>query len=402
MSKLEFEEEFRQSDEKREEFMNFVEKALLLHNSSGMHTFSLTCKVPSHGHQPRINSWIYSALRHKVQKMILCLYFDHYRGSFMLPRHLFACESLKQLELDFLFDLRLPSFVYLPNLKVLSLSGVIFMDDISVEQLFQGCPKLEQLELAECEWDNVEAVHVYGPMLEYLEIIESGANEYTKRDCQFLISGPRLKIFHFTGELINENCISDAPSLVDAHLDMYLGQIDMKSGTERQAAYRAHKLLMALANVKILHLSSRAFHVLTDAEDLVPFLPLFPNLNHLEVTRGALNFDCRVLLKILHNSPHLESINFAMGIHFSESSMRDGWRLDPVPLCFLTQLKTIKVENFKGGEEEVNALKTILKSARVVERIDLGSKKENEIPNVILDVVKECMSSNGSFTLKLI
>ena len=45
-------------------------------------------------------------------------------------------------------------------------------------------------------------------------------------------------------------------SLVDAH-----GQTHMNSGRERQAAYRAHKLLRELAKVKDLHVSSRTLHV---------------------------------------------------------------------------------------------------------------------------------------------
>ena len=128
----------------------------------------------------------------------------------MLPRHLFSCESLKELELDFLYDLRLPSFVYFPNLMILTLSRVFFMDANSVQKLFFSCPKLEELALIECQWDNVKAVHVSAPMLEYLEISESIADEDTKPDCQFMISGRGLNFFHYTGKLINEYCIPDA------------------------------------------------------------------------------------------------------------------------------------------------------------------------------------------------
>ncbi|XWS10727.1 hypothetical protein CRYUN_Cryun38cG0022700 [Craigia yunnanensis] len=264
--------------------------------------------------------------------MILNLHLEHCHGSFMLPRHLFACESLKELELDFFYDLRLPSFVYFPNLMILTLSRVSFMDDNSVQQLLSSCPKLEELALLECQWDNVKAVHVSASMLENLEMSEFKADEDTKPDCQFMISGPRLKFFIYTGELINEYCISDAPSLVYADVDAYVGQIHMNSGRQRRAAYRAHKLLRELANVKDLHVSSRTLHVLTIAEELVPCLPLFHNLYHLEFNYGLVNFGCRVLLKILHNSPHLESIYFAARIFFS---VRDGWRLDPVPPCFI-------------------------------------------------------------------
>ena len=58
ISKLDFKEDLEQSDEKRADFMDFVEKALLLNDSSSIHTFSLTCEVPSVGPPPLINSWI--------------------------------------------------------------------------------------------------------------------------------------------------------------------------------------------------------------------------------------------------------------------------------------------------------------------------------------------------------
>ncbi|XP_022717836.1 F-box/LRR-repeat protein At4g14103-like [Durio zibethinus] len=343
ITKLEFTDDFVQSDEKRAEFMNFVERALLLHDSSSINTFSLTCEVPTDGSLPRINSWINAALRHNVQKMMLRLDFEHCHGLFMLPRHLFACESLKELELDFFFDLRLPSFVYFPNLKILTLSRVFFMDDNSVQQLFSSCPKLEKLDLFLCEWSSVKAVHVSAPVLEHLEIYEVAADLDTEPDCQFMIAGPRLKFFHYTGELKNDYCIFDSPLLVDAHVDVDLRLFHMNTGGQRQAAYRAHKLLRGLANVKDLHVSPRTLNVLLVAEELVACLPLFHNLNHLEVSGGTLNFASGTLLKILQNSPHLESIYFAMGIRLSALSVRDGWRLDPVPPCFLTHLKTLKV-----------------------------------------------------------
>lgn len=240
----------------RENFLNFVAKTLLLHDSSNIHTFSLKCKVeaPSNGTQPRINSWIHAALRHKVQKLILKLSFSDSHGSFVLPRHLFDCESLNELELDFLCDLRLPSFVYFPNLKILSLSKVIFMDYNSVKQLFSSFPKLEKLDLIECKWDNVKAVYVSAPMLEHLKIVEDG---YRRRNieepdcCQFMISGPKLKIFHYRGELINEYCIVEVPSLVSALIGMY----SSNSRAEKRVGYRAHKLLGGVSNVKNLQVS---------------------------------------------------------------------------------------------------------------------------------------------------
>ncbi|XVF79462.1 hypothetical protein PTKIN_Ptkin14bG0224900 [Pterospermum kingtungense] len=207
---------------------------------------------------------------------------------------------------------------------------------------------------------------------------------------QYLMSrenASRLKFFHCQGEFIYEYCISEAPSLVSALIGMYF----LDDGAKRQAAYRAHKLLEGLSNVKDLHVSCLNLEVLSVTEELFPRLPVFHNLNQLEFSNGRSEpVAARTgLRKILQNSPHLESIYFASRVCLSMFSAGDGWQLDPVPPCFLTHLKTIKFEVFHEFEEALNALKVIHKSARALEKIDLGSIYENRTYNALLDLVKE-------------
>jgi hypothetical protein len=71
------------------------------------------------------------------------------------------------------------------------------------------------------------------------------------------------------------------------------------------------------------------------------------------------------------------------------------WILDPVPGCFLTHLKTIEISMFCGSEIELHAVKLLLKSATVLERIIIsfnpgelkgtdGLKKQQEVRDQIL------------------
>lgn len=149
--------------------------------------------------------------------------------------------------------------------------------------------------------------------------------------------------------------------------------------------------------MKVLDVSSSTLDAITVAEELFPCLPLFHNLNRLVVGCGkSLKLPYRALLKILHNSPHLESIYFGLEICLSMLSAREGWHLDPVPSCFLTHLKRIEFEWFLGDKEEVNSFKTIVKSARVLEEIFVFVEKKSKrnVRNVILDLLEECMKSN--------
>ncbi|OMO65834.1 hypothetical protein CCACVL1_21375 [Corchorus capsularis] len=313
--------------------------------------------------------------------MGLNLQFDDTNGPFMLPRHLFACESLKELELDMFYDLRLPSFVHFPNLTTLTLTRVTFLDDNSVGKLFNGLPNLQNLALLACGWGNVVAVNISAPMLEQLTIYEYLATEETIPECQFMISGSRLKVFDYIGELVNDYCIFDVPLLVD--VDVHLS-VDIHKSNEarRLAAYRAHKLVRGLTGVKNLYvLSSRSFQVLADAEELIACFPLFHKLNHLEVSWSPpVDFASKALLKLLHKSPYLESITIEPRIQLSTLSERDDWEFDPVPPCFLTHLRRVKVKMFCGYADEVHVLKAILKSAKVLERIDLGTGKDCRRP----------------------
>ena len=50
--------------------------------------------------------------------------------------------------------------------------------------------------------------------------------------------------------------------------------------------------------------------------------------------------------------------------------------MDHVPPCFLTQLKTIKIGDFLGTEEEVLVVRTLLQNTAVLERMVISWSKE--------------------------
>jgi len=71
------------------------------------------------------------------------------------------------------------------------------------------------------------------------------------------------------------------------------------------------------------------------------------------------------------------------------------WTLDPVPGCFLTHLKTIEISMFNGSEIELLAVKILLKSATILEKMVIsfnpwefedadGLKKQQEVQEQIL------------------
>ncbi|XVF27835.1 hypothetical protein REPUB_Repub14bG0143400 [Reevesia pubescens] len=376
ITNLEFEEESKVGG-KRTNFMNFVERAFLLRDSSFLQTFLLNCCVLSDG--PRINAWIYAAIRHKVQRLKLCLSFEDFNGSFVLPQCLFTCESIEDLDLQFFYDLKLPSFISFPSLKILTLSSVTFGDHHSVQQLFSGgCPSLTKLVLNECIWANVEAVYISSPMLEDLIMCEYITEDHDPPSCQFIISGMRLKLFAYVGDLKYDYCITDTPALVYAVVNVAESVFIIEEG--RLAAYRTYKLLRGLANsVENLTISYDTFEVLTYAEELAAHLPLFDDLKNIDLFGEPMDFACRGLLNFLQKSPHLESLQFLKGIRLSALVEEDDRIFNPVPPCFLTQLKTVKFALFNATEEELRVVKSLLETARVLEKLWLNCNEEKKM-----------------------
>ncbi|KAM4112935.1 hypothetical protein ACJW30_05G179300 [Castanea mollissima] len=329
----------KMNDRNRNLFMNLVERALVLRKSSNIQKFSLSCDVFCNA--CCINSWVFSSVRHKVQVLDLCLFLNE--ESFVLPHSLFTCESIKVLNLQMCYNLRLPYSIFFPSFKILTLKHIIFPDDQSTQRLFSGCPVLEELTLDDCYWDNINAISISAPMLKSLVIYD------------LLDSESRLK---------NDYCFCNPSSLVDACISV--------DGRQIEVAYHANKLIKELSNVESLVLTPQTVEALDYKEEFIAHLPKFHNLAHLEFYTGFVDMASGALMKVFQNSPCLASLELNGGIELT----KEDWKLDHVPPCFLTHLKTIKIGDFLGTEEEVLVVRTLLQNTAVLERMVISWSKE--------------------------
>ena len=240
---------------KRDLFMNFVERVLMLRDSSDIKYFALACDVLCDA--SRINTWILYALQHNVRKLFLAL--CGLLDAHTFPPCLFNCDSLEDLTLEMSRStqkmgrvLKLPRSVCFSSLKSLYLKYVTFEGDYSTKRLFSGCPVLENLTLALCKWENVEAVCVSAPMLRNLTIYETENRD----NCQKLIFGTSLQSFIYIGGLLSDYCFYDSTSLIKAYFDVGCGSFITERATRHRGdAYRANKLLRGLSHVKNLALT---------------------------------------------------------------------------------------------------------------------------------------------------
>ena len=241
------------SKAKRKLFMNFVERVLLLHDSSDIKQFILYCDVLHDGDASRIKAWISSAIRHNVQELVFELKISE--EQFSLPHCLFTCVTLTKLQFDMPCVLKLPTTIYFTNLKILTVGNVTFSDDYSTQKLFSGLPALEEMFLYNCIWVNLTAVSISSPKLHCLVIIDDEQNSNDEDGCQVMIFGPGLKTFTYCGPLCNDYCLYNSCSLERVVINCDPGK------TARQVAYRMYRLLSGLSTVKKLELSSGAVEV---------------------------------------------------------------------------------------------------------------------------------------------
>ncbi|GMY36933.1 F-box/FBD/LRR-repeat protein At5g56420-like isoform X1 [Fagus crenata] len=361
--------DFRQGvPAKRKLFMNFVERVLLLRDSSNIKEFTLCCDVLCDA--SRVNAWISAAVWHNVQE--LAIHFGNIKEPYSLPHCLFTSVTLTKLDLWMPYNLKVPSTTCFSNLKSLALIAIIFSDDYSTQQLFSGLSVLEVLTLDKCNWKNLKVLSICAPKLSHLIIRERPLQRKCEwDDCQVMIFGLGLKNFDYSGQLYNDYFLYNSCSLEGAKIYVYCFNESSNEGSDersRQVAYRMYKLFIGLSTVQKLKLSFTAVEVLKSVAELLPHAPVFNNLIYLEFN-GVPNLGC-LLLKILEKFPSLNILSFLEGI-YSNCENDDGI-LDPVPPCFLSHLKCIKVCNYIGSGKQPSAMKILLKNAVVLDKMVLS------------------------------
>ncbi|XP_027362530.1 F-box/LRR-repeat protein At3g26922-like [Abrus precatorius] len=357
------------SPEKRQQFIDFVEK-LLACNSSRLKKFSIAFEVGEDA--PQVNRWLGGFIKPSIEE--LNLDFERVGQPLVLPDHLFTSETLTNFQLSMQHVMNLPSSIYFQNLKVMTLKHVIFPDGSPTQQLFSSCPSLEELTLIDCSWLKVKAVCIACPSLKTLIIREwkDDADDSVKLDqendaggrsvpthCQIVITGSNLKTFSYDGDLLNDYFLFCTSWVTDATVEVY------PSDSRLDSPYFVFKLLKALSNVEKLSFTDYVAEALSRTSFLIGHLSLFNKLVELRVISvSPIGFSCDALLAILRNSPILETLELVMGVSLPQSGANN---IDPLPACFGTHLKTIKIYGFAGSEVELNAIKFLLQAASALD-----------------------------------
>ncbi|XVF03941.1 hypothetical protein REPUB_Repub05bG0036900 [Reevesia pubescens] len=307
----------------------------------------------------RFRSWLSAAVKRKVQELILFLPDE---GEFVLPDNLFTSESLSYFWLKMhCCTLKVPSFICFSGLKLLNLGGVVFQDNHSAQQLFSGCPLLEDLSLFSCHWENIKEIIIEIPTSRSLTFADSFLRDHSLNG-KIIISALNLETLDVSSSLTVELLPCNLLSLKSAKID-----INNRNG-EQEHSRRVVKLLSGLHTVKSLHVSSDTLEPLFFAENVEGCLPTFYNLtslyNFVECPLIQDDYASGALVYILQKSPNLETLDLPRGFKPQEQDLM----LETVPHCLQSYLKRFIIFNVDGSTEDVWLLKHIYENAPFLKR----------------------------------
>ncbi|KAA8523887.1 hypothetical protein F0562_010310 [Nyssa sinensis] len=168
-----------------------------------------------------------------------------------LPRSLFTCNMLVVLKLSGEIVVNTPAegSVCFPNLKILHLKWVKYVNDDSVRKLFPSCPVLEDLLIWRCNDDNVITFSIFASALKRL-IIDFGS-QYSQDYYKLEINAPALEYLNLRDGRSEHFSFQNLSSLVQAHLDV----CRVGGRLVNDYGYIIFHLLDQLSNVKFLSLS---------------------------------------------------------------------------------------------------------------------------------------------------
>ncbi|KAF9590518.1 hypothetical protein IFM89_035727 [Coptis chinensis] len=394
-----FHQNIWRNPEYENKFMNFVDRVLFLIDVPYISKFYLL--LTKCYDEYRVNSWITTAVMRKAKELVIVAAV----GYVVVPRCLFTSESLTTLKIEMEHDLRMPSLINLPSLKVLHLGHVCIYVDGDFQVSFRF-PNLEELYLKECNWMEIDKANITAPALERL-IIED--DPICKNDglhnCEIHIFAKSLISFKMKSNLSYQYYPHILSSLGDASVDV----LHNLSSHSEEIDHRLRNLLKVICNVRDLALSNHTIVVsFTESfvflalfrGDLLSHLHKFFNSFHLTVIvefndGKRIGWTIRHLIELLRHLPNIESlllINTDGGCAFEKHFLI----IETIPS--IARLKSIEIQNFHGSRHELNFLRILLKNARILEKLTISIVSSlSANPLVQVDISRKLrMLSRGS------
>ncbi|THG00938.1 putative FBD-associated F-box protein At5g56700 [Camellia sinensis] len=372
------------SNEQSSGFIDFVDRLLLLRNSSNLNKFRLQCQY-GYRHPYRLNSWICTVIKLNVKELVLN--FQFYQLLVELPQSLFTSVNLVVLKLAGAVFFGFPMPVFLPSLKVLHLHSLKFLDDDSFQNILSGCPVLEELDIERTNlWDNIKTLCICSSTLKKLRMYDNFCGTSLQQK-SVVIKTPVLEIFQLT-DMYSVFDVDELPSLVKANFTIYFG--DHRSEDYYNGVVG---MLGKISNVQHLELRHGIPKVVIEAFDYNKLL--LHNLTHLHLQIYDIQWS--ILLNLLGHLPNLKVLVFNKNKGHKNLELC-LWSGEPksVPKCLSLCLEAIEFSGFAGYKGEMELVRYLLGNAMVLKKLTITSWTRSK--KIKADVLK---FPRGSSTCQL-
>ncbi|KAL5727362.1 hypothetical protein ACHQM5_000570 [Ranunculus cassubicifolius] len=351
---FDFGKEFAQA-QSQEQFAATVNKYLLLHTGESIDKFRVYFPLGEE-HKSDLEKWFEFATTSKGVKEG-----EEYRADIEKWIEFATSKGVKELDLSCIISFNQPSgFTCSGSLQTLRLNRVGISDE-TLESLINNCPALTNLCLRLCF--GLGSIKVSSLSLRCLSVIHSDAYEID-------IFAPNLKSLHFSGDIFYGYSFRNIAALDDFF-------ISADGGEHTEMEHDFMHILSEASHVKVLTTCIGApMHITVVEEyDLGPLPIALPNLRELQILIGGkigeeyLGYVFNFFRKIV--CPSLDKIFIDLSGPYIPLPQYDVEQAE-VPLsCVFSNLKTIKINQFRGSDTEMKMVKFFLQSASALELLVL-------------------------------
>lgn len=334
--------------------------------------FSVNSSASQSFDSSRFEVWMRAVLQRGVRELDLSL-----SGSLKLPTILFTCKTLVVFNLDSKLSdsgLEVPTDVYLPSLKVLSVVNAIsFSKDDSAKRLYSSCPVLEQLVIVSylCEEGDCKSkLNVSSTTIKRLTV-QTMADAEQCDAFEIEINAPNLVYFKYYGWEGDTFAFSNVQSLVEADIDFR--NVSGDSSTYLNAA---NVLIGGISNVQTLRISVQTMLHLN--KELAP-IPVLQNVTNLSVFEDEFS-SWDGLPSFLTHCDSLKTLVLEFNADLTDDDSGPPCEWDPNAWliikeskvsCLLSSLKDIEIRSFVADEIQFNMIEYFLKGAGALENMKI-------------------------------
>ncbi|XP_038972394.1 putative F-box/LRR-repeat protein At3g18150 isoform X2 [Phoenix dactylifera] len=250
------------------------------------------------------------------------------------------------------FHLSCPAahFKRLSSLEILCLHS-ISITDAALRRIIAACPRLRSLDLRYCRDLRRIAIPASGFRLASLTIV------HCPKVSELTVSAPGLRSFRFSGAYLTSYCLDNSSGLED----VYMSSGGLGSGLPRSNWVKA---IGRLSNVKVLTLCSLSLQYITvSGANAIEEFRNFRNLRELQLLMVMMtdsNLTDIYSFFTLCRCPSLERLFIELPTNMYDPYMEKYLEVveEKPPEVAFENLKVIKMNNFKGHNNEIELFKT--------------------------------------------